>query len=242
MLDHLIKLGFSEGEAKIYTATLELGETSVAQISKKAKIERTTAYGFIESLKKRGYLTVSRSGKKTVYSANNPKRLKGELEEKSRLIEAVLPELLSITNAIDTKPKVRFFDSREGIYDIYRETLNYPDQRMLMWMSSPWYDDEKFWRDFYMPTRIEKKIHLRAIVPKTEESVPFVKEDVVSLRETRMTDGNDIAADIMLYGTRSIAIISYEESTALVIESQKLFETLKMIFEAHWALLSSEEG
>lgn len=242
MLDQLIKLGFSEGEAKIYTATLELGETSVAQISKKAKIERTTAYGFIESLKKRGYLTVSKDGKKTVYSANNPKRLKGELEEKSRLVEAVLPELLSITNAIDTKPKVRFFDSREGIYDIYRETLDYPDQRMCMWMSSPWYDDEKFWRDYYMPTRIEKKIHLRAIVPKTDESVPFVKEDVISLRETRMTDGNDITADIMLYGTRNIAIISYEESTALVIESQKLFDTLKMIFEAHWQSLSSEGG
>lgn len=242
MLEQLIKLGFSEGEAKIYTATLELGETSVAQISKKAKIERTTAYGFIESLKKRGYLTVSKSGKKTVYSANNPKRLKGELEERGRLIETVLPELLSITNAIDTKPKVRFFDSREGIYDIYRETLDYPDSRMRMWMSSPWYDDEKFWRDFYMPSRIGKKIHLRAIVPKTDESVPFVKEDIMSLRETRMTDGNDIAADIMLYGMRNIAIISYEESTALVIESQKLFETLKMIFEAHWQLLSLESA
>lgn len=238
MLDQLIKLGFSEGEARVYMATLELGETSVAVISKKSKIERTTAYGFIESLKKRGYITVSKSGKKAVYSANNPKRLKIELQERGKIVEVLLPELLSITNELVAKPKVRFFDSREGIYDIYRETLEYPDQRMVMWMSSPWYDDEKFWRDFYMPTRIDKKIHLRAIVPKTEESVPFVKEDVTSLRETRMTDGKDISADIMLYGMRNIAIISYDESTALVIESKKLFDTLRMIFEVHWTQLS----
>ena len=202
MLDQLIRLGFSEGEAKIYIAALELGESSVAQISKKAKIERTTAYGFIESLKKRGYLTISKSGKKTVYSANNPKRLKGELEEKGKLVEAVLPELLSIANAIDTKPKVRFFDSREGVYDIYRETLEYPDSRMFMWMSTPWYEDEKFWRDYYLPARFEKKIHLSAIVPKTEESIAFVKDDRASLRETRMTDSANITADIVLYAVR----------------------------------------
>ena len=105
-------------------------------------------------------------------------------------------------------------------------------------MSSPWYDNEKFWREYYLPMRLEKKIHLSAIVPKTEESTDFVKDDRASLRETRMTDSADITADIVLYGTKSIAIISYRESTALVIESKELFETLRMIFEAHWQLLS----
>ena len=242
MLDQLVKMGFSQDEGRVYLAALELGETSVARIADKAKIERTTAYAHIETLKRRGLISVSKQGKKTVYTAESPKKLRNELDEKWKLLDGLLPELLSIANVMDTKPKVRFFDSREGIYDIYRETLEYPDSRMRMWMSSPWYDDEKFWRDYYMPSRIEKKIHLRAIMPKTEESVPFVKEDVVSLRETRMTDGDDIAADIMLYGMRSIAIISYEESTALVVESQKLFETLQMIFEAHWQLLSLEKN
>jgi len=55
-----------------------------------------------------------------------------------------------------------------------------------------------------------------------------------------MTESHNITADIVLYGLRHIAIISYDESTALVIESQKLFETLQMIFEAHWELLSQK--
>jgi sugar-specific transcriptional regulator TrmB len=239
MLEQLLKLGFSADEAKIYLAALELGESSVARIANKAKIERTTAYLHIESLKRRGLISVSRAGKKTVYTAESPKKLRNELDEKWKLLEGILPEMLSITNSLDKKPRVRFFDSKEGVYDIYRETLLYPDSRMYMWMSTPWYDDEKFWTDYYLPARLDKKIHLSAIVPKTEESVPFVKEDSKSLRETRMTDSANITADIVLYGNRNIAIISFDESTALVIESGKLFETLRMIFEAHWELLSS---
>lgn len=238
MLDDLIKLGFTRDEARVYLAALELGESSVARIASKAKIERTTAYSHIETLKKRGLISVSRTGKKIVYTAENPKKLRVELNQKEKMLEVLLPELLSITNIIDKKPKIRFFDSREGIYDVYRETLEYPDQKMNMWMSSPWYEDEKFWRDYYLPTRLEKKIFMRAIVPKNEESIAFVKDDRSALRETRMTDSHNITADIVLYGTRNIAIISYRESTALVIESKELFETMKMIFEAHWQFLS----
>lgn len=239
MLEQLTKLGFTRDEGRIYLASLELGESTVARIATKAKIERTTAYSHIETLKKRGLISISRQGKRIIYTAENPKKLKIELEQKGKMLEGLLPELLSITNVIDNKPKIRFFDSREGIYDIYRETLDYSNQRMIMWMSSPWYDDEKFWRDYYMPTRIERKIHLRTIVPKNETSVSFKQEDRVSLRESRMADSHIITADIMLYGTKNIAIISYEESTAIVIESKKLFETLQTIFEANWLSLEN---
>lgn len=239
LINQLTKIGFSKGEASTYLAALELGETTVARIAQKAGLERTTVYGFLDDLKKRGLVTTSKKGKKTIYSAENPKRLRLELQEKEKFVDSLLPELLSITNALDKKPKIRYFDSKEGIYDIYRETLEYADQRMTMWMSSPWYEDEDFWRKYYMPTRIERKIHLRAIVPKNDETIPFVKEDRASLRETRMTDSHDINSDIMLYGKSHIAIISYQEMTALVIESKKLFDTLNAIFEAHWASLGN---
>lgn len=240
MIDQLIKLGYSEGEAKVYIAALELGETSVARIAGKAKLERTTVYGFLETLKKRGLIAVSKRNKKTVYVAENPKKLRGEIDEKWQLVETLLPELLSITNTLDQKPTVKFYDSREGIYDIYRETLQYPSSTINMWMSSPWFDNEKFFRDIYMPTRIEKGILIRAILPKNEETIPFAKDDSTSLRETHMTDNNDITADIVLYGKRSIAIISYSEMTALVLESEKLFKTFETIFAAHWMLLSEK--
>jgi predicted DNA-binding transcriptional regulator len=234
LTDQLKKIGFSDGEARIYIAALELGETSVARIAKKAAVERTTAYGFLEALKKRGLISVSHHGKKTLYSAESPKKLRSEIEEKERFIDALLPELLSIANVLDKKPKVRFFDSREGIYDIYRETLRFEGVPIHIWMSSPWFDDERFWRDFYMPARIEKKIGIWAILPRNEETIPFAKEDAASLRQTRMTAGNDFTSDILLYGNRNVAIISFSEMTALAIESRPLYDTLRFVFQSHW--------
>ena len=108
-----------------------------------------------------------------------------------------------------------------------------------MWMSSPWFDDEHFWRDFYMPTRIEKKIPLFAIIPKNAETLPFERENPTSLRQTRMTQGNDFTSDILLYGGRHIAVISFDEMTALVIDSRPLYDTLLFIFRSHWDALSA---
>ncbi len=237
LANQLKKLGFSDGEAKVYLATLELGETTVARIAQKANLERTTTYTFLDNLKQRGLITHSKQGKKSIYSAENPKKLRSEIEEKGKFIDALIPELLSIANTIENKPSVRFFDSREGIYDIYRETLQFPGEPMRMWMSSPWFDDERFWRDFYMPTRIEKKIPLLAIIPRNDETIPFETENQTSLRQTRMTHGNDFTSDIMLYGRNSIAIISFNEMTALVIESKHLYNTLLFIWNAHWVSL-----
>jgi HTH-type transcriptional regulator, sugar sensing transcriptional regulator len=238
MITKLMKLGFSEGEARVYVAALELGETSIANIAKKSNVERTSVYGFTESLRKRGLMAVSKRGKRAVYVAGDPKRLRGEVKEREHMVEKVLPELLSITNLITNKPRVRFFDSKEGIYDIYRETLEFPDSRILIWMSNPWFDNARFWTDYYLPMRLEKKVFMRAIMPKDADSESFAKDNQKSLRDTRMTDESDISADIMLYGTRSVAIVSYQESTAIVLESKQLYDTLRGIFEAHWHLLS----
>lgn len=237
----LERLGFSQGEAKVYLAALELGETSVARIAQKAKVERTTTYLFLESLKKRGLITLSKQGKKTVYAAENPRRLKAEMEEKNKFVDALLPELLSIANAIDHKPKVRFFESKEEIYDIYRETLEFPDRAVRMWMSDPWFDDADFWTDYYLPMRFEKKILMQAIIPRNERTVGFAKDDSRQLRQTRMTAGDDFKADIMLYGGKNVATISFGEMSALVIESKQLHDTLLFIFTAHWESLGRGE-
>lgn len=233
----LARLGFSVGEARVYLAALELGETSVARIAKRAKVERTTTYLFLESLKKRGLIVLSKQGKKTVYSAESPRKLKTEAEERSTFIDSLLPELLSITNAIDHKPKVRFFENKEGIYDVYRETLEYPDQTIHMWMSDPWFDDASFWTDVYLPKRFEKKILMQAIVPRNERTLTFTNDDSRQLRQTRMTKGDDFGADIMLYGRRKVAVISFDEMTALVIEGEQLHNTLRFIFDVHWESL-----
>jgi len=237
----LEKLGFTSAEAKVYLAALELGETSVARISSKARIERTTTYGIIDALKAKGLLTIGRRGKRMVYIAEDPRKLKLLAEERSRLVDQMLPSLLSITNAIDRKPTIRYFEDAAGINDIYRDTLNFVEQPILIWMSDRgvWYDDESFWKDFYIPARLERKIALRVIAPDTQASRDLQGGDRASLRSTKLDRerAEKIESEIMLYGGRNVAIISCDEMMGVVVESQKLYRTLKGIFEVHWQTL-----
>ena len=59
MKEKLEKLGFSPKEADVYISLLELGSAVVSDVAKKAGINRSTAYVLLESLEKKGFVSVS---------------------------------------------------------------------------------------------------------------------------------------------------------------------------------------
>ena len=122
MINTLLKLGLSDKEAKVYLAALELGASSVQKIALKAKINRATTYVILESLRKKGLTTSYDQGKKAFFSAEPPqtldllvKKLESEIKEKRSELGDILPELKAIFNAAGGKPKVRFYEGKEGI-------------------------------------------------------------------------------------------------------------------------------
>ncbi|NTW30463.1 MAG: hypothetical protein HGA33_04235 [Candidatus Moranbacteria bacterium] len=241
MIPQLRKLGFSDNEAAVYLAALELGEASVQRISQKAKLKRTTVYGIVETLRERGLLKTTKNRKKTLYFAEDPRRLKELAREAERTADSILPSLLAITNLIDHKPKILFFEGIEGIKDIYKETLLYPDTPIRGWLSAGSFRTDEPWFDrHYRPIRKEKRIYTDVIVPDLPETRTYHKKDREDFHRTKIdTKGGDsIESDILLFGTRRIAILSWEEMTGVIIESAKIHATLSAIFTAHWESLS----
>ncbi|NTW75758.1 MAG: hypothetical protein HGB34_02545 [Candidatus Moranbacteria bacterium] len=240
MIPQLRKLGFSDNEARIYLAALELGESSVQRISQKAKLKRTTAYGIIETLRERGLLKTTINRKKTLYFAEDPRRLKDLAREAERTADSILPSLLAITNLIDHKPKILFFEGIEGIKDIYKETLLCPDTPIRGWLSAGSFRTDEPWFDqYYRPARKEKRIYTDVIVPDLSETRSYHEKDREDFHRTKIdTKGGDsIKSDILLFGTRHIAILSWEEMTGVIIVSAKIHATLSGIFAAHWESL-----
>jgi len=232
------KIGLDENEAKVYLAALELGEASVQQLARKSGVIRTTIYGIIPQLKERGLLSSSSRKVKTVYVAESPIKLKNDLKEKEYFLEKLLPELLSVANNIDKKPKIKFFEGFGGLKDVYIDTLEYPDQELLAWISEKYIEsfDEEFLYDYYVPERVKRKIWVRALAPDDPRISRFKEEDEKSLRRTRLipTEKFPFNVEINLYGKNKIGIISLEEKIGLIIESEKIYSTLKSIFEINW--------
>ncbi|KKQ51261.1 MAG: Transcriptional regulator, TrmB [Parcubacteria group bacterium GW2011_GWD2_38_11] len=238
----LERIGFNEKEANLYLAALELGESNIQQLAKKSGVKRTTAYDIIESLKKKGFMIQLVRSKRMLFSATDPRKLENDIEEQRHVVKRAMPELLAIANALDSKPKVSFFEGHDGIREVYKDTLNYPDQELLAWVAEEamTHFDVDWLDDVYLPKRIEKKIWVRAIAPDAEIIKQYKEVDEKSLRKTRLTDLNSFGLDveINLYGKNRVALMSFEENFGMVIESRKIFETLKNIFEMNWKALA----
>lgn len=238
LTNELEKLGLNEKEAKVYLSLLELGEANIQQIAKMSAVKRTTVYDILESLKQKGLLSVIIKSKRALYVAEDPRKLEDQLDERKVILRRVMPELLSITNLLNKKPKIRYYEGAEGIKEVYKDTLKHPDQELLAWVAEEAATkfDLDFLESFYVPKRLEKKIWVRAIAPDFPEMRKYQATDEKSLRRTKIVSTEEFPMDveINLYGKSKIGIMSFEEQFGLIIESPKIFNTLKSIFEMKW--------
>lgn len=237
----LISAGLSEREAKVYLAALELGETTVDRIAKKSGVKRTTVYLEVESLKTKGLLSAINKGKKNYLFAEDPRILERNLEEKKEALQKSLPGILALANFIDKKPKIRYFEGAEGIREAFKDTLNYPDQEVCVWYSDSFaLLGEDFFTDYYIPKRIEKKIWTRSIISETENiKKSFVAFNQEQLRKSKLVDSEKFNLDIeiMIYGKSKVALVSFEEKIAVIMESPKVNRSFQQIFDLMWELL-----
>lgn len=239
--DTLLKAGLSENEIKMYIASLELGEATIARLAKKSGIKRSTTYLVLESLASKELIGITKRRKKSFFYAENPAIIKEIMQENLKEVDSIIPELLSIANLIDKKPSIRYYEGIEGIKEIYNDTLRHPGQEMLTWFSKEHFEqlgDDYFFKD-YMPKRVKKKIFNRVIIANAPDAMDkLVPYDVQSLRKTKLIQNEQLKIRIvlMLYGTSKIGITSYEDGFGMVIESQKIFETIRSFFEVMWAI------
>jgi len=247
IIQKLIAAGLEEKEAKVYAALLELGEATIAQITKKALIKRSTVYEMLDLLKAKGLISQTHRQKRPIYLAESPKKLIEVLEEKKKGLEETMPELLSIMNLLDKKPKIRYFEGLAGVKEVFEDTLRYTDQEILTWFPYPYINlgEDYFWQH-YFPERVARKIWARAIIPDTLQNRAFAK-----LMGEKVITKTRFAADpafklfdieIKIYGKNKLGIISYSEDLGLIIESQKIFDGLKAIFETLWNSLPEEKN
>jgi sugar-specific transcriptional regulator TrmB len=184
---------------------------------------------------------MSKVGKKTLYYALSPKKIGEVLEDKKRLFKKIMPGLLSITNDIEKKPKIRYFEGKEGIREIYKDTLRYHDQETLVWTTEnvlKYFDVDWLW-DYYVVRRVENKIWQRTIAPNIDYAKELGESDKKHLRQMRFCqkDQFPMYVDITLYGGRFVGIMSFKDGLGLIIESEGIYKTLKSIFEMNWIML-----
>ena len=236
----LEQLGLEGKKADVYLASLELGSATVIEIAKKAGIKRTTGYDILMDLKVAGLVSETIKGKKRLFIGENPEKIQKDLQKKESLFSEILPQLKSIHNISGVKPKIRYFEGREGLIEAYDDALKYSGEIVAFGSEDVYKVLGRDWVEDYIKRRVKKDIHVRAILPSTEylEKEIFIK-DQQQLRTCKpiKKEKYPFSIEIDIYGHQKVALISNKEQLAVIIESTEIYNTMKFIFELIWDLL-----
>lgn len=235
--NELKEVGLKEKEARVYISILELGEANIAQISLKSEINRSTVYLALKTLREKGLIHAVKKNR-TLFYAEDPRKMLGDLEKKRTTLEKLMPTLLASFAFIDKKPEIKYFEGERGIKEIFEDILKTPNQEMLSWYSNKYKEffDEKFFFDYFIPERKRKKIWLRIIYPENSSMRELASSNTEQLRQSRFVDAEkfELESEICLWDKNKIGIISYKDKFGVIISSQSTFNTLKSIFEVMW--------
>lgn len=236
---YLQEIGLADKEAAVYLALLQVDNASVLDIAKKTKINRTTIYFVIESLIKKGLVSEVQQGKKTYYAAEPPERLetyierqKTVLDEHSRRLKDMLPEIKAIQRELGERPVVKYFDGRDAAISANLDFFSAKDKEGIGYFI--------FNRDLIEEVFTQKEIaDIQKIRPgkkiKGKSIYVYALGELPSneVTERKRVDGSKfpIQCDISIYEDRVQFVSLGKKVASIFIQSRDVADTLKSIFK-----------
>jgi sugar-specific transcriptional regulator TrmB len=252
MQNPLEHLGLDKHEASIYQALLELGPSTVTQITKKAGITRTFGYPILEKLSEQGLVSkASGQGKKIHYAAQHPRRLvqyienrKNQWDRRLKEAENALPDLVSIYKLAE-KPTIRFQEGIEGAKSIYMESLE-SKERILAIADIDGYDIPEFekWGRDYRNRRNQLKINEQLLLLDTPVSRKWVEgskgtfrfTDLRWVKREQLPGIADFRGEINIFENKVLMmVVKKPHYMGVIIESKSLSDILKSLFQMAWS-------
>jgi len=253
IVEQLQVLGLHLNEAKVYLSLLELGRATVSDISKAAQLNRTTGYNILERLSVYGLANrTTLGGKKTMYIAEPPHRLKQYLENKKHQAErrladvgSLLPDLQGLYKK-ENKPVIKFFEGTDGIKNIYWHTLEskstiYSILDLSVYFSFPNYF--QFGVDYVME-RLKRGVKEKVLAIKNEGGLNFYNGVYKNLQQPqKFTEYRWLekqfpfipAAEVNIYDDTVMALlVKPGENMAFEVKNASFANSLKIIFELAW--------
>jgi len=231
----------SEKAAELYVAALELGICSIADLSRKSGVKRSTIYPFIDELvAKRLFIRVPK-GKRILFKPEEPKSLITGLEEYKKQNERVLTDLQQIYEISEKSPSARYYEGKEGFIRVWEE-LSRSGDAWALWAL----------KKYYSVITDKETVHLNRVLARSGglfhniiEDSEFTRDWAKKKRQWSPTPfrilpkGYKIEAD-MAVNDQKIGFFSYDTMRCIIIDDKYMANVAKMIIKILWDSLKEE--
>lgn len=249
----LKKIGLSYSEISTYLSAVSIGLPQTSGVlAKRAKLKQTTTTMALQSLIKKGLVTVVNRDKSVYYSAESPSQIVKFLERKEDELQQlkdqtlkIIPEIEKMVSPYARKPKIKIFEGAEGIKQVFMDMMDLDDE-ILGYASLSREQDEPFddfWKDYFRKVVFyDKKIKL--FVSDSEEAKIFKDRDKDENRSTVLVPQKQffIKTEKHIVGD-TIANISLHPDClmAVVIKDKQIVGSEKAMFNFTWQLAQGKQ-
>lgn len=237
----LKEIGLSDKQAKVYLALLALGEGTVQEIAREAKLKRPTVYLLLEELESRGLVLAEKVGTRAKFIAEKPATLLKKINALSSLVAHHMDEFELLRKGVAQKPRLIFFDGAEGFKKVWNFLFESEEKEYLI-ITDP-QEMLGFVRKGYITGKIIKEkmrrgISSRQLITFSEYAKEVLAKDKQENRTSKVLPHTYHSPFTTLIFGDSVAFISPAgENMMLVFESRAFAKTQRSLFEALWSLL-----
>jgi len=238
---YLKNSGLSEKEVRVYLATLEFGPMTVQQLSHRTHIRRTTVYVEIASLARKGFMSKVEKDGRVYFAAETPDSLRRLFRKKIETarqsyeyFKKILPRLETIAETAQDKPRIRFFEDKEGIKNIQQDIIKsraesmdefiYIDPENLLFPFKP--GDHR--------SRIAKRYKKIRVIYTSKKGAFLPPREGPRERRFISFEKFPFEGELVIYGGKVAMLMPGVKKIGVIIEHRSIADMLKQLFELGW--------
>src|SRR3989344_2009780 len=237
-LEALKTMGLDEKAANVYLALLRRPRMTVSEISRETNIKRATCYEYIDQLLVKDYVTREPAGKRTFYSAVDPKKVFGIFRRDIAKIEGAVLEMSTLHEHAVNRPRVTYFEGKRQLKLIYEDLFKtvgvvysiFPPTTFFENFTIEDYEDfDKSITQYAIASRdlfVADK-HYKTLQEIRKKNGPSSKVS------KKLPDWFDSNVDVLIYSEK-VALISLRDLSAVVIENKDIADLFRNMHSLMW--------
>lgn len=240
-LEIIENLGFSDKAAKVYLAALELGETTVQELAKHAKVKRTSIYYLLDELKNNGALLETKRNRRIFYIAAPPRQVLKLTRDRLIEFEDALEMLEGRRHAVYKKPRVYFLYGPQGFKQIWDMIFKSKEKEFRIMTEGVSFLDfvrERYIIDEIIKTKKALGIKSKQLIVDSSYAREIVGKDVKENRESKLLPSRTKLPFTEIITEEFVAFISPRwDNSLFVIENDNFAKTRRSAFDLIWDLV-----
>jgi HTH-type transcriptional regulator, sugar sensing transcriptional regulator len=241
----LKKIGLTKGEIKVYSALLDLGESTRTELAKKSGISPSKIYDVANRLIEKGIVSSVKKNKVIHFSAANPERIKDFIQNKEKeinkekaIVDDLLPLLIGKYTKTEEQTDVEVFYGWGGMKTIFNDKVKEMNkgESDYIFGASRGYDSKQadvFFSQYYVKKRKKgfgSKIIFNEDVRKNIKRTSIFRESPNEIRFLHQ----ETFTEINLYGNTVLIIMLLKSPMVIRVKNKEAASSFKKFFDSLW--------